>query len=677
MDIALGRTGILVATVAAGLGVVSLVYSIVKESELARRQGRYFLVVSALGLLLSSFAMEQALITHNFSLAYVVQNNSKETPLLFSITGMWSALEGSMLLWALILSLFVVAMVVVTRRYAEEKTTSWALVIAGTVLLFFVALMVGPANPFIHTVGAIPADGQGPNPLLQDYPLVAVHPPMLYAGFVGMTVPFAFASAALITGEDEGFWLQRTRSWTLLSWTALTIGIALGAWWSYQVLGWGGFWAWDPVENAAFLPWICATAFLHSSVAQQKRYSMRVWNYSLISAAFALTILGTYFTRSGVLQSVHAFSDSNLGNILIIFFAAVVVFAVALVAFRAEKMRAGRKVKTSLNRETALLVNNLLFSALAFVVLLGTTFPLLVQIASPEPVTVGTPYYDSFAGPLGLLLLFFMAISPVVPWRSSTFSEIGDRIKVPTVAMVSVLVLSVLSGEYRPDILATFALATFALTSAVYQIYRTTLSIGRKEGYLRGVFSKRNGGMVVHVGVALIAFALVSATSFGHKGEVRLERGQSAEFFGAKVTYLGVQNVVTPAKSSFEANVLVNGVGPFHPAITQFGTYTEAVGSPSVDVMFSKDVYLTINNAPNLASAHPVITIGVIIQPLISWLWVGAATMGLGAALAAFGYPQRRRKSGRRKEGGVHENLVGDPPLYGESPALSHQGYLG
>ncbi len=661
MDIAVGRTGILLGVVAASFGVLTLLYSIFKDSEFARRQGRYFLVLSAGGLVASTAAMEQALISHNFSLEYVVQNNSKETPLLFSITGMWSALEGSMLLWALILSLFIVAMVVVTRRYASDRTTSWALVIAGLVLVFFVALMVGPANPFVHTVGVIPADGQGPNPLLQDYPLVAIHPPMLYAGFVGMTVPFAFASASLITGEKENFWLQRTRSWTLLSWTALTIGIALGAWWSYQVLGWGGFWAWDPVENAAFLPWICATAYLHSSVAQQKRYSMRVWNYSLISAAFALTILGTYFTRSGVLESVHAFSDSNLGDLLIVFFGAVLVFSVGLVGYRAERMRSGRRVRTSLNRETALLVNNLLFTGLAFVVLLGTTFPLLVQVVSPEPVTVGTPYYDSFAAPIGLLLLFFMAISPVVPWRSSTLAEIGDRIRVPAVASITVLALSVISGEYQLDILATFSLATFALVSAAYQIYRSTIAIGRQRGFIRGLCSKRNGGMVVHIGVALIAFALVSATSFGHKGEVRLTRGQSAEFFGAKVTYLGVQNVVTPARSSFEANVLVNGVGPFHPAISQFGTYTEAVGSPSVDVMFSRDIYLTINNAPNLALRHPQITIGVIIQPLISWLWVGAATMGLGAALAAFGWSESKRKKIRksiRSRNDASEELV-------------------
>ena len=647
MDIAVGRTGILLGVVSASLGVVSLLYSIYKDSELARRQGRYLLVLSAVGLLVSTGAMEQALVSHNFSLEYVVQNNSRETPLLFSITGMWSALEGSMLLWALILSLFVAAMVLVTRRYGSERTTSWALVIAGLVLVFFVALMVGPANPFVRTVGAIPPDGQGPNPLLQNYPLVAIHPPMLYAGFVGMTVPFAFASAALITGENERFWLERTRSWTLLSWATLTIGIALGAWWSYQVLGWGGFWAWDPVENAAFLPWICATAFLHSSVAQQKRYSMRVWNYSLISGAFALTILGTYFTRSGVLESVHAFSNSNLGDLLIIFFGVVLVFSVSLVAYRAEMMRAGRKVRASLNRETALVVNNLLFAGLAFVVLLGTTFPLLVQIVSPEPVTVGTPYYNSFAAPIGLLLLFFMAISPVVPWRSSTLTEIGDRVRVPTIAAVTVLALSVASGEYRLDVLATFTLATFAMVSAAYQIFRTTSVAKRQRGFIRGLCSKRNGGMIVHIGVALIAFALVSATSFGHKGEVRLTKGQTADFFGTKITYLGVANVVTPAKSSFEANVLVNGAGPFHPAISQFGTYTQAVGSPSVDVMFSRDIYLTINSAPNLAHRTPRITIGVIIQPLISWLWVGAATMGLGAALAAFGWSERRKKESR------------------------------
>lgn len=636
MNIALGRTGLLIALVACALGLVSLVVGIRRGSSSAVRQGRALLVASALGVLIASLAMERAFITHDFSVAYVVSNNSRETPLLFSITGMWSALQGSILLWALVLAGYLAAMVGVTRKYSSSTTTSVALLITGGVLLFFLGLLVGPANPFVATVGRLPLDGQGPNPLLQEYPLVAIHPPFLYLGFVGMTVPFAFASAALFTGENEAFWLRRTRNWSIIAWIALTLGITLGAWWSYQVLGWGGFWAWDPVENSAFLPWLCATAYLHSSIAQQRRFSLRVWNYSLVASAFALTILGTYFTRSGVLQSVHAFSSSTLGAYLIAFFALVVLFAVALVAFRAERLRSLRRVALGMNKESALIINNLLFAGFAFVVLLGTSFPLLVQAVSNSTVTVGTPYFNSFAVPIGLSLLFFMAIAPVMPWRRASMAELGDAILLPAVGAVVIVLGAAILGESRLYVIATYAFAGFAGLSAVQRLVRTST---RANGtpLLSRVSSRANGGMIVHLGVVIVAVAMVSATAFGHQGEVRLARGSSISFFGQRVSYLGVQNVITPSRSSFEANVLINGRGPYHPAISQYGSYTQTVGMPAVSVGFTHDVYVTIDSPPNLKVPGSKIALGVIVQPLISWLWTGAMIMGAGAFLAAFG----------------------------------------
>ena len=314
-----------------------------------------------------------------------------ETPLLFTITGLWAALQGSILLWALVLGGFLAFMAHKFRARATDPLVAWANVVGLAVALFFFALMLGPANPF-NTTSNPPFDGQGPNALLQDHPLMAFHPPMLYIGLVGFTIPFAFAVAALITGRFSEGWLADIRKATLIAWGALTIGIILGAWWSYEVLGWGGFWAWDPVENAALLPWLTATAFLHSVIVQERRAMLRVWNLSLILSTFCLTILATFLTRSGVLNSVHSFTESDIGPWLL----AVPRHSsprrsIALIAWRGDRLRSPGRIDSPVSRESAFLVNNLLFAGLAFVVLLGTVFPLLAEALSGQPAVGRRP----------------------------------------------------------------------------------------------------------------------------------------------------------------------------------------------------------------------------------------------------------------------------------------------
>ena len=290
-----------------------------------------------IGALFAAGAMEHALVTHDFTLVFVAQNNSTVTPLLYSITGMWSALAGSILLWGLILSVVSTIFVWRYRRQAQDSVIRYATLVLYVVSAFFFGLMIGPANPFVTAPGA--TQGLGPNSLLQDNPLVAIHPPLLYVGFVVFTVPFAFAIGMLATGRVGDRWQIECRRWTLVAFTFLSVGIVLGAWWSYQVLGWGGFWGWDPVENAALLPWLCGTAYLHSTLVQERRGLMRVWNLSLSIATFALTILGTFLTRSGVITSVHAFSESDLGPLLIGFFFAVVIVGFGLIAWRGDRLR--------------------------------------------------------------------------------------------------------------------------------------------------------------------------------------------------------------------------------------------------------------------------------------------------------------------------------------------------
>ena len=357
LALALGATG-------AALGIVVLGLGLRRRDEKLLRLGQRYTVVVLVAAVLAVGAMEWALLSHDFSLRYVAENNARSTPLLFTITGLWAALEGSILLWILILAGYLAVTAYHFRRRAADPLVAWATLVGFVVALFFFVLTLGPANPF-KTMDFTPSDGQGPNALLQNHPLMAFHPPMLYLGYVGMTIPFTFAIAALITGRLGEGWLTETRRTTLVAWGFLSIGIILGAWWSYEVLGWGGYWAWDPVENASLLPWLTATAFLHSVIVQERRGMLRVWNLSLVVATFCLTILGTFLTRSGVLNSVHSFTESDIGPWLLGFLAFVAVGSVALIAWRGDKLRAPGRIDSPVSREAAFLVNNLLFAALA------------------------------------------------------------------------------------------------------------------------------------------------------------------------------------------------------------------------------------------------------------------------------------------------------------------------
>jgi cytochrome c-type biogenesis protein CcmF len=641
MNAALGRTGVILGLLAALVGVATAVIGIARDRpSTLRRAGTYAYLVLA-GALIATIGMERALITHDFSLAYVAQNNSRETPLLYSITGMWSALEGSILLWALILAGYLAAMAYRFRRRAGDKLVGWATLVGLAVAAFFFALMAGPANPFTTLPPPLPADGLGPNPLLQDNPLVAIHPVFLYLGFVGFTIPFAFAVAALVTGRLGEGWLVETRRWTIFAWGFLTIGIVLGAWWSYQVLGWGGFWAWDPVENAALLPWLCATAYLHSVMVQERRGLLRVWNLSLLISAFCLTILATFLTRSGVLESVHSFTQSDIGPEILAFFGVVVAVGVGLIGWRGDRLRSPGTIDAPVSREGAFLVNNLLFAAFAFVVLVGTVFPLFVQALDGQQITIGRPYFDAITVPLGLLLLFFMAVAPALPWRKAAPGVLRARLAIPAWFAAAVVVACVAAGIRGLTPLVAFGLGAFAGASALRQLVMSFLTSRRHgRGAWRALLGRANGGMVVHIGVVIIAVGLAASMSFGQRTELTMNIGQRVRFDGHTLQYLGAASFVSPQRSGVEAAVRVDGGGVFHPAISLFGASTEGVGTPAVDSSVVDDVYLTLASSPT-GGKGPV-TIDVVIQPLVLWLWVGGGTMAIGAVLAAV--PGRRRR---------------------------------
>lgn len=647
MNAALGHSGVLLGLAASVAGVVVIAYGLARGRPEVTRSGRLYAALLLGGAVLSTVAMERALVTHDFTIAFVAQNNSRGTPLLYSITGMWSALAGSILLWGLILAGYVAVMVWRFRHRADDPLVAWATLVTYAVAAFFFALMAGPADPFATVAGTVPANGAGPNALLQDNPLVAFHPPLLYLGFVGMTVPFAFAVASLVTGRVGEGWQLATRRWTLFAWGFLTIGIALGAWWSYQVLGWGGFWSWDPVENASFLPWLTATAYLHSVLVQERRGLLRVWNLSLVVATFSLTILGTFLTRSGVVTSVHSFSDSDVGPLLLGFFAVVVACGLGLIAWRGDRLRSAGGIDSPLSREGAFLANNLLFVAFAFVVLLGTVFPLLYEALRGQQVTVGSPFFDVMTLPIGIALLFLMAVGPALPWRKTTFDTLGRRLVVPAWCGGLVLVGCVAAGLRGVLPLGAFGLGGFAAAANIRQLVLSARAAHRQGvGAWRGVVGRANGGMVVHVGVVVIAVALTAASSFGHRADVVLAPGTSVVVAGHRIAYDGIDVVTTSVEQATQAVVTIDGRGPYRPAVSQFGPGTEAVGTPAIDSGLFEDVYLTVDDLPQTAAGsldrHGRVTIGVTVQPLVTWLWIGGGLLAAGAVLAAV--PGRRRR---------------------------------
>ena len=642
----LGRIALDVAFLACVAGVVFQVLTLRGRASRAR----LFATLALAGMIGAVGVMQFALVTHNFSLAYVAENNATFTPLIYSITGMWSALEGSLLLWALILTSLTLA---VARHYREESSDSvvaWATLVMFVVGGFFILLMVGPADPFLHNPAHV-LQGAGPNALLQDNPLVAVHPPLLYAGFVGFSVPFAFAIAMLITGRVHDRWPLEQRRWTVLAWGSLSVGIVLGAWWSYQVLGWGGFWGWDPVENAALLPWLTATAYIHSVIVQDRRGLFRIWNLSLAIATFAFTVLGTFFTRSGVLQSVHAFSSSTLGPALIGFFALTVGAGVALIAWRGDELRSPVGVDHPASREGLFVANNILFVGFAFVVLLGTVFPLLYEAVNGNQVTVGTPYFAAVAAPVSVALLFLMCIAPVVSWRTVDAGVLWQRVRISAWVALAIVVVLIAAGVRHWSVLVAVFLSLGAAGAALRTLKGVVSSARRRHDLWSAWRAPSTGGMIVHLGVVVLAVGIVVSTSYTTRSEVTLATHQRTVIDGQYVEFDGFATVATSLDKQTQLVVTVDGHS-LRPAVTTFtGRSSQPVGTPAIDSNLLRDVYVTFDavggngatSGAQIATNVPAgsVVLGVTVEPLLSWLWIGGLMVGVGSALS-FGRRRHR-----------------------------------
>ncbi len=615
---------------------------------------------------LAIVTMVYALVAHDFSVGYVAQVGSRSTPLFYTVISLWSSLDGSILFWGWILAGYSAAVVYIYRNRYKDLMPA----VAGTLLavnVFFWLLLAWPANPFVR-VFPVPADGPGPNPLLQNHPFMGLHPPLLYLGYVGMAVPFAFGIAALITGRVGGDWIRAVRRWVMAPWIFLTAGIVAGAWWSYEVLGWGGYWAWDPVENASFLPWLTATAFLHSVMVQERRQTLKTWNILLVIATFVLTLFGTFLTRSGILASVHAFTEGLIGPFFLGFITIVLIASLVLVALRTEELKSEPALDSLASRETAFLVNNLLFVAFTFTVLLGTMYPLIAEAFRGVKVSVGAPYFNQMSIPIALALVFLTGVGPALPWRRGSPKLLRKKFLWPTVAADLAAIVFFVVGVRNFWTLLTLVLSVFAVGLIVGEFWRPIQA--RREAHEEGLASavrqvvgknrRRYGGYTVHLGVVLIAVGIALSATYRQETEATLRPGEATVFAGYTLRLDSIYGIREPHRDVVAAVVSV-GKGEsvsavMTPRMNYYPMSQNPIGSPSVRTRPNEDLYLSLAAyAQNGSTA----TLAIIVNPMVVWIWIGGGIVSLGAlfAISTLGFGAERRPRMRAPETGEAETV--------------------
>ena len=622
------------------------------------------LMVGGIGAFL---LLELGILTHDFSIAYVAKNTALDTPFIFLLAGGWAALAGSVVLWGLMLSIF--AWLVWRGVRTGDGLGVLALGVMGVVAVFWFGLMATAANPFAVCTGVgggfcaetswlpfvqsvAPLDGIGPNPLLANHILMAVHPPLLYVGYVGFTVPFSFAIAALFRSERGSVWLDRTHRWSLVAWIFLTAGILLGAWWSYEVLGWGGYWAWDPVENAALLPWAMGTAFIHSAIVQRRRGMLQAWNFILVIVTFSLTIFGTFLTRSGVIASVHAFSVSAVGPLLLGFLGIIIFGSLVLFAVRVNTVASSPRLDSLVSREGFILLNNLLMTLFAFTIMFGTIYPLLVEAFTGREVAVGRPFFDRVAVPIAFLILLAIGFGSVAPWRIATGKVIWQRTRVGLNVGLVAAAITVLVGVRSISVVLIIGLAGFVIGNIIaFYLHQSSRAHGGGKSWPKALGSTvRNdmgfwGGQLAHVGFALVAVAIATTSVLAVRTEVALTPGETAVVEGYCIGYIEPFTRTEPTRSVQGARVAIldstctNTRAVLEPRLHEYPKFGQTIATPQVWTTWIDDVYLNI-----AAMDENGIRLKVLIFPLQWLLWVGGLVIVAGGVLA-LGRKSRKRQA--------------------------------
>ncbi len=648
----LGLSSIWVALAMAVYSIIAAVYGLTRKRPVFVESALQAVYVNFALLSLAMTAMIYALVTHDFSVAYVAQVGSRTTPLFYTIISLWGALEGSILFWGWVLTMYS-AVVVWTNRDRVGSLVPWAAVALTTICLFFFILLAGPADPW-QLVSPTPADGPGPNPLLQNHILMAVHPPLLYLGYVGMSVPFAFAVGALLAGEiHSSDWIKLTRRWTLSAWSFLSLAIIAGMWWSYEVLGWGGYWAWDPVENASFMPWLTATAFLHSVMVQERRGMLKLWNVNLIISTFLLTILGTFLTRSGIISSVHAFTTGTIGYYFLGFIALCLVVSLVLIGGNSEQLRSDGHLDSAASRETVFLFNNLFLTGFTFVVVLGTLFPLVAEAFKGVKVTVGAPFFNKMTIPICVALLFLMGVGPALPWKVASREQLRTMFILPSAIALLIVVVALTMGMRDVYGIAAFACAGFALSCNLREYVIGAQARMRAHGEAFPVAlsrlvagnRRRYGGFMAHIGIITVAAAVTASSSFRFERDATLKPGAIMPVKGdLSVRFKSLWERDEPQRQVIGADVEIldkgKTIGLLDPRMNFYRSQQQPVPTPAVRSRISGDVYINLMAfTPDGQSA----TLKVIIEPFVPWIWFGGLIVAFGAVVSA--WPVSRRSA--------------------------------
>ena len=642
----LGAISLWIALALAAYSTVGSVAGKLRLSPALVESAQSAMYAAGLALMVATLSLVVSFISRDFEIAYVAAHSDLAMANKFTWVAFYAGNEGSLLYIATILS--IMSAVAVWRAPEKFKDAlPYTTAILMLTLTFFVAVMAVMANPF-DKLPFVPLDGDGINPLLTHFGMF-FHPPALMAGLIGITVPFAFAIGSLLAGKTGDEWVDAGRVWGMVSWVLLAGGLLLGSWWAYTILGWGGFWFWDPVENAAFMPWLGITAFIHSIMVQKRRGMFRMWNIVLINVAFGLALYGMFMNRGGSVPSVHSFGASQLGWIFLLFLAVGVIVPFAIFIWRYPLLKSVQNLDSMLSREAAFLVNNMLLLAIAFVTLWGTVYPLLSRLTNDEEITVARPFYDQVNGPLMLGLVFLMGVGPLIPWRKAGMASLRRSLLPPVVGgLLTVGILAAL-GLHKDYALIAFGLATFVTTGILMEWFRGTRSRRRNSGEnyvtafcaLIAANRPRYGGYIVHLSVVMVTLGIVGTSFFGVQRDVVLSIGESTTINDYELVYLGTVEVQKSNRTEFTSTVQVFRDGElldtlrtkraFYPSFNMAAT-AAAIRSTPVE-----DLYVVPSE--NLPDGS--VGFRVLVNPLIWWMWVAGPVMVLGTVIAL--WPQKIR----------------------------------
>ncbi len=614
-------------------------------ADTARRAG----IAGFVAITAAAFALVWSVFTNDFSITYILEHSNRALPGAYKFSALWSGQEGSLLLWAWLLGTY--GFVLRLTHKKDVKLYAYAGTILAGVQVFFLAVINFAAPPFALMKGAIPDDGNGLNPLLQ-YPEMVIHPPMLYLGYVGFTVPFAFALGALMMRYPGEKWIKITRSWTMVTWLFLTVGIFLGMHWAYAVLGWGGYWGWDPVENASFMPWLTGTAFLHSVMMQEKKGMMKSWNVWLIFSTFLLTLLGTLLTRAGLVSSVHAFAQSSIGNWFVAFMVIVLAVCIFTYILQRSHLKSEHQLESLVSRESSFLFNNLVLLAACFVILWGTLFPILSEYVEGSKVTVGAPFYNRVAVPIGLFLLFLTGVGPLLPWRATSLRAIRRNFVLPSIALWSTVIVCLAVGV-RPwkdgafdtgnfYALVAFALAAGVLTAILSEFLRGAGVIARQTGrnYFASTYlltrrnTRRYGGYIIHIGVVIVVIGLAGA-AFNRSEEKELALHDRLAIGPYTLECVGfTQDSNLNYNSEYALLDVYKGDKKEFQVTPERRVYLASQQPQTMVAIHSVpgwDLYV-VYEGTNPDTGQPIIK--AFLNPLVSWIWAGVIFIVFGTAVA-------------------------------------------